>query len=363
MTNRLWELLALYWQNELSAEERNELERLLLEHPDAWLKSGLLDQLSFKKAPVMNEEEADDWAGKMAARITQMEEEAAMISQSRKLPADEIPVSTKRRKLLPKILAGLCVLLFAAGGVYLYSLKKQGGMKVVTTDAGMKTRVRLSDGTMMWLNAGSTAKYPHHFDKDRREVHLSGEAFFEVAQDANRPFIIHTEKMDIRVLGTSFNVRSYKDERFAETTLITGAVEVAVPGPDSIRKVLLKPSEKLVVSELTGIPAKNSLMSKNKQQTILEQKKIAPFPTQNNELITETAWLSNQLIFQNETLESISHRLERWYGIHVMIGNRELAEMRFSGRADNLPLEKLLSVLSEIQAFKYTIRGDSVIIN
>lgn len=349
MTNRLWELLALYWQNELSSEERAELERLLLQHPDAWLKSGMLDQLAFKKAPVMNDAEAEDWANKMAARITQMEEE-------------EIAAPVKR-KLLPKVLVAVCCLLAAVSGIYLYSLKKQDGMKVVTTDAGMKTRVRLSDGTMMWLNAGSSVKYPQRFSKHLREIYLSGEAFFEVEQDASRPFIIHTEKMDIRVLGTSFNVRSYTDERFSETTLITGAVEVSIPGPDSTRKVLLKPREKLVVSELAEASTGTTLITKNKKQTIVEQKKIAPFPTQNSELVTETAWLSNQLIFQNETLGSISHRLERWYGVSIIIGNPELLEMRFSGRADNLPLEKLLAVLSEIQAFKYSIRGDSVIIN
>ena len=349
MTNRLWELLALYWQNELSTEERAELERLLLQHPDAWLKSGLLDQLAFKKVPVMNEEEADDWATQMEARITQMEEEKI--------------VEPRKRRLFPKVLIGLCCLLLTAGGLYLFSGSKQNGMKVVTTDAGMKTRVRLSDGTMMWLNAGSSVKYPQRFSKQLREIYLSGEAFFEVEQDASRPFIIHTEKMDIRVLGTSFNVRSYTDENFSETTLISGAVEVSIPGPDSTRKVLLKPREKLVVSEPVNSASGNTLIAKNNKQTIVEQKKIAPFPTQNSELVTETAWLSNQLIFQNETLGSISHRLERWYGVNIIIGNPELLEMRFSGRADNLPLEKLLTVLSEIQAFKYAIRGDSVIIN
>ncbi|RPD38097.1 FecR family protein [Chitinophaga barathri] len=351
MSNRFWELLGLYWRNEISKEEMAELEQLLLEHPEAWLKSGQLNQLSFTKKPVMDEAAAESLADNVLERIAAMDADAAL------------PAPPPKRRPAGKLWIAACCLLLVAGGIYFSGILSPAELKVVTTDAGMKTRIRLSDGTMMWLNAGSTVKYPQKFGKTAREVYLSGEAYFDVTQDANRPFIIHTDKMNIRVLGTSFNVRSYKDEKFSETALISGAVEVTVQEAGAVRRVLLKPREKLVVREPADVKTKGGKdKTAGEPQNVIEQTKISVVPSPDSSLVIETAWLSNQLIFQNETMESISRRMERWYGTTIIIEKPELSTLRFSGRADNLPLEKLLSVLREIQPFEYTVQGDTVII-
>jgi transmembrane sensor len=357
MTNRLWELLTLYWRNDITNEEKAELERLLLEHPDAWLRSGLMDQLSFSKKPLMDEVATAAWADKVSLEIEKMESAPVMLEQEQ--------VTGKRRPLRITIFT----LLFLVIATCLFVIYRQwGGMpdgyKLVTTDAGMKTRIRLSDGSMVWLNAGSSLKYPPKFDKQIREVFLSGEGYFDVQQHAGKPFIIHTEKMDIRVLGTAFNVRSYKDEGFTETALISGAVEILVKEANRTGRIILKPNQKLVVSDNKHIKTKNeeATIIEQSGNMVIERKALSVTGALDSGQVAETAWVRNRFLFENETLEFISRRLERWYGIKIIIEDPQLSTLRFTGRADNLSLEKLLTILQEIQPFNYSIEDDTVII-
>jgi len=355
MTNRLWELLTLHWRNEITNEEKAELEQLLLEHPDAWLKSGLMDQLSFSRKPLMDEEAVAAWADKVSLEIEEMENSPAILEQ---VPGKRRPLRITLFALLSLVIATCLFFIYRQwDGV-------QDGYKLATTDAGMKTRIRLADGSTVWLNAGSTLKYPAKFDKQTREVFLSGEGYFDVQKHASKPFIIHTEKMDIRVLGTSFNVRSYKDEGFEETALISGAVEVLVKEANKARRVLLQPNQKLVVSDLKHINTKKEQTTIIGQSgnMIIERKALSAIGSMDSGQVVETAWVRNRFLFENETLELISRRLERWYGIKIIIQDPQLSTLRFTGRADNLSLEKLLTILQEIQPFNYSIEDDTVII-
>lgn len=357
MTNRLWELLALYWHKNITDEEKAELEQLLLEHPEVWLKSGLMDQLSFSKKPVMDDEAVTAWADKVSLEIERMESAPVMLEQ-------EQPAA--KRQPLRMALFSLLFLLAATCLFFIY--RQWVGMpdayKLVTTDAGMKTRIRLADGSVVWLNAGSSLKYPVKFDKQVREVSLSGEGYFDVQQHAGKPFIIHTEKMDIRVLGTAFNVRSYKGEGFAETALISGAVEISVNQVGKIGRIILKPNQKLVVSDIKDIKTKNdnTTIIKQSGNIIVERKTLSAIASLDSGQVAETAWVRNRFIFENETLEFISRRLERWYGVTIIIQDPRLSTLRFTGRADNLSLERLLTILQEIQPFNYSMADDTVII-
>jgi transmembrane sensor len=358
MTNRLRELLALYWCNEISKEEKAELEQLLLKHPDVWLKSGLMDQLSFSKQPVMDEDAAAEWADKVSREIE--------VTENMQAGTEQQETARKRPPFRTALLAS--IFLVAAAGlflVYTWWMAAPGGYKVATTDAGMKTRIRLSDGTMVWLNAGSSLKYPPKFGKHTREVFLEGEAYFDVKQQVNQPFIIHTEKMDIKVLGTAFNVRSYEDEDFQETSLISGAVEISVKQADKLSRVVLKPNQKLVVHDIkhTQTKVEKATIIHQSADVIIERKALSAILSPDSGQVAETAWLSNRFVFQNETLESMARRLERWYGITIVIKDPQLSGLRFTGRADNLPLEKLLAILQEIKPFNYSIEDGTVIIN
>ncbi|MEO7048586.1 MAG: FecR family protein, partial [Ferruginibacter sp.] len=122
----------------------------------------------------------------------------------------------------------------------------------VSTKPGSKSQVTLPDGTVVILNADSKLTYPDNFLGDTREVSLEGEAFFKVAHNKKKPFIIHSKAMDIKVLGTVFNVKAYPQESTSEATLISGSIEVTLTN-HSNEKIMLKPSEKITVSNGTSI--------------------------------------------------------------------------------------------------------------
>ena len=112
---------------------------------------------------------------------------------------------------------------------------------------GSRTHLTLPDGTMVWLNAGSRLSYGKNYNTATREVNLTGEAFFDVAHNTQKPFLIHTARIDVQVLGTSFNVKSYPTDRTTEATLIRGSIEVSIKDRPS-EKIILRPDEKLVVA-------------------------------------------------------------------------------------------------------------------
>lgn len=347
MTKRLSELLALHWSGEISAAEKAELDELLLQHPGDWLKAGQMEQLSFRKVPVSDETDTD----RLIDRVSSFIEAENRLAGRRRFPA---------RKMVLSLLLVIC----CAGALlsYFYWQSPLQGYKVVTTDAGMKTRIRLADGSTILLNAGSTLRYPEKMDKSVREVYLSGEAYFDIKHVANRPFIIHAKKMDVRVLGTSFNIRSYKEEDFEETAVISGAVEVVVKEGQQVLKVT--PNEKVLLrNTATGKNENTVATAIGKGNIVIERQPLSPISATDSSRVLETAWVNNQLIFQNETLSSIVQRLERWYGVKISIGDPQLAALRFSGRADNVPIEKLLNILQEIQPFKYSIQDDIITIN
>lgn len=355
MTQRLSELLALHWSGEISAAEKAELDELLLQHPGDWLKAGMLEQLSFRKK--MDADEAD--TDRLMARVSN-----AIGDEYLDAPA-VITEQPKRRFQARRVLVPLLALICLAGAGlgYLYWQSSFPGYKIVTTDAGMKTKIRLMDGSTILLNAGSTLRYREKMDKDVREVYLDGEAFFDIKHAASRPFIIHAEKMDVRVLGTSFNIRSYKEEDFEETAVISGAVEVRVKEGQQVLRVA--PNEKVLLRKASATTESKQASYNNhgKEQLVIERQPLSPVSSTDSSHVLETAWINNQLIFQNETLSVLAQRLERWYGVKIAITDPQLAALRFSGRADNVSIEKLLNILQEIQPFKYSIQGDVITIN
>jgi transmembrane sensor len=350
MTKRLSELLALYWSGEISAAEKAELDELLLQHPGDWLKAGQLEQLSFRRAPASNETDTDRLIDRVSSFIAN--ENAAQ------------PVADRRHFPARKMLVALLLLICCGGALfgYFYWQSPLQGYKVVTTDAGMKTRIRLADGSTILLNAVSTLRYPEKMDKSVREVYLIGEAYFDVKHVANRPFIIHAKKMDVRVLGTTFNVRSYQEEDFEETAVISGAVEVVVKEGQQVLKVT--PNEKVLLRKTATDKNEHAVATATGEGNIvIERQPLSPISATDSSRVLETAWVNNQLIFQNETLSAIVQRLERWYGVKIRIGDPQLAALRFSGRADNVSIEKLLNILQEIQPFKYSVQDDIITIN
>jgi ferric-dicitrate binding protein FerR (iron transport regulator) len=220
---------------------------------------------------------------------------------------------------------------------------------------GDRSRIMLTDGSVVWLNADSELKYPESFDGSKeRKVFLTGEAFFEVAPNAEKPFLISTSKMIIRVLGTSFNVKSYPDDAKHETTLVSGAIEVVLADrPDA--RIRLKPNEKLVIPNTPPDTVAGS------PQPALMISRPTYFPDQDSAMI-ETAWKENQLLFRSERFEDLALQMERWYNVEIEFRDKDLADLRFTGIFRNEKLETALKALQLTEPFKYKIDNGHVVI-
>ena len=202
---------------------------------------------------------------------------------------------------------------------------------------GSKSTLRLPDGTAIYLNAGSTLKIPKKFAADKRTVFLEGEAFFEVAEDKDRPFTIYSGSLSTTALGTSFNVRAYPEEQKLSVALVTGKVKVVNFEIDTFQ--ILTSNEQLIYNaEERGFIKKN-------------------FDT---ELVT--GWYQGILIFQDSDFNEVVHKLERWYGVSFEIKKFPAFQKEYRGKFDNQSLDEVLQVMSFTSGFSYEINDKNVII-
>jgi ferric-dicitrate binding protein FerR (iron transport regulator) len=236
----------------------------------------------------------------------------------------------------------------------------------LSTPKGSKSQLVLPDGTKILLNAGSKLRYPNKFRNNLREVYLEGEGYFDVTKDAKRPFIVHTSDINIRVLGTVFNVKSYPNEGTIEATLISGKVliESKLKNADKIAQLL--PNQKVTFLKKTG----KILLNDNEQE---QMDKIIAGKERDNQsgkiIFTEkvntaiyTAWKDNLLVFDNETFESIALKLERRYGAIIRFDDNEMKNYRFSGTFPEISIDRALNALQFASPFHYKIKGDSIYI-
>jgi ferric-dicitrate binding protein FerR (iron transport regulator) len=185
-----------------------------------------------------------------------------------------------------------------------------------------------------------------------------------VTRNPEKPFIIHTRKMDIKVLGTVFNVRSYSDEKIAEAALIKGSIEVTLTDRKD-QKIILKPNEKISISnEEPKSEKKPEKISSVKAVAVripqFEVNDLKPNPTYN--IIGEIAWTQNKLFFEDEIFEDIVLRMERWFGIKVTIANESLKNVHYTGNYENETLEEVLLSLKLSKSFNFRIGTDNVVI-
>jgi len=233
-----------------------------------------------------------------------------------------------------------------------------------TTRPTQKDVLTLPDGTVVTLNSGTTIKYPNHFSDTTREVYLEGEAYFDVNKNPGHPFIIHADKMNIRVLGTSFNVKSYKNESSGEATLITGSIEVTLNDRPSDR-IILKPKEKLIVQnnrvtrkQLGLAPVAGDNAGKGTRYALTN----LTYFHNNANTVVETSWVENKLVFSNKDFIDISGDLERWYGVHIEFMTERAKHYNFSGYFEKETLPEALDVLNMIEHFTYKIEDSTVYI-
>ena len=216
-----------------------------------------------------------------------------------------------------KIAAVVAMLAFIIHREYQdYRLEHSTEMQIVTVPAGQRASLILADGTTVWLNSNSTLKYPANgFHSKNRRVTLEGEGYFEVAHDEEHPFIVETEKYDIRVLGTTFNVSAYPNSGMFETSLIEG--KVTVYQPDTQNEIVLSPHE--------------------------------TFASDNDFL-----WRMGIYSFKNEPLATVFKKLEQYYEVQIINNNKEIASRPCTGKfRQKEGIEHVMKVLQKYVKFNY----------
>lgn len=209
----------------------------------------------------------------------------------------------------------------------------------LTIPFGKVFQITLSDNTIVHLNAGSSIRYPVKFIKGKnRDVYLEGEAFFDVTKNTEHPFIVHTNDMNVEVLGTKFNVSSYPEDTTVNTVLVEGSV--AINSTENENKTMLKPGHKADWKKQNG-----SVLVNNVDTTIY------------------TAWIDGRVVFDHIPFKNILKKLERHYNVSIQNNNPQLAEEIFTASFDIETIDQVLLSFSKNYNFTYTINQNQITIN
>jgi len=227
--------------------------------------------------------------------------------------------------------AAIIIVAFMAGNLLRPSAPsvKEIRYSEITIPFGQMSQLKLSDGTKVWLNSGTTLRYPEHFATDQRSVTIRGEAYFEVAKMAGKPFTVNTADMKVEVLGTSFNVLAYKEDAETAVTLVEG-------------KVVVRNTEGKAIAELKP----GQMATKNKTETNVEIRNV--------KTAFYAAWIDGKLFFDDEPLDQIAVKLERWFNVDIVFANEHLKSHRFTGTIlKNKPVDQIMQALELLSPIRF----------
>ena len=225
-------------------------------------------------------------------------------------------------------IAAILLLPLLGLSAYLYyqtnTLKsKPAGLLETTTAYGVRTKITLSDGSEVWLNSGSTLSYPEHFTEDKRQVTLSGEAFFKVKSDKDHRFDVQTsDGITVSAYGTEFNVQAYAEEPEIKATLAEGHIQI-----DQINQPA---SQEL-------IPGEQAVYSRHTQQMQVRKAN----------LLVETAWKDGKLVFRRTPMEEIAKQLSRHFNVNIQLQGKEIFDYTYSATFTTETLAEILSLLEK----------------
>lgn len=220
-------------------------------------------------------------------------------------------------------------------------LDKEVLYHTLTVPYGKTFKLKLSDGTLVSLNSGTTLRYPEQFGiNGKRNVYLTGEAFFDVAKDKQHPFIVHSKEVDIEVLGTRFNVNAYPEDKTVSSVLVEGSIQMSEK-ENPLNAVLLKPTQ------------------------------IAVWQSDSKKIVTKTvdtsfyeSWTLGELTFKNTPFSSIAKIIERTYDVEIINENAVLAKQNFTGsiKISESSVENILELLKRDTPFNYSINQNTITI-
>lgn len=324
-------LLERFMRGETSSDEEQQLME--------WLRTSeggeQLKGYYYKIWHNSGEELSAEVQGRMFARIKSRMRETRNEEFNRKYI---LKLKTRR---LCQYAAVILLIIGAAIGGHFYTdpteTEKSSSQYLVNTEKGQRANVTLPDGTVVWLNSYTRLSYDVGYGGSKRVVSLTGEAFFDVANDKERPFIVKTKGMDVEALGTTFNVKAYNEDTRIVATLFSGSVRVSAAGRD----VTLSPDEDAIWEWSSGKLTVRKLGNSSHA----------------------SMWRDNELVFNGETLSEIAVLLNRMYNVHIIFKSDEIKEYSFTGVIRNNSLDNVIELISLTSPITYKTKGDTIELN
>jgi transmembrane sensor len=360
-------LVIKYLENKCTPEDKKQLYELLTTSDN---------ERSFKEVIYTHLEEfKEDQTENHSVDFDRVYNELLSEIKIRETRASEIKIN-ERRLVLKRVLMGgmsiaavFCIAFFLGT---LFNKPSETGSAAQNTNSGYieikaplgaKSEIRLSDGTEVMLNAGSSIKYRSDYNQSDRNIILEGEAYFMVAKNTDLPLVVNAGNISIKATGTEFNVKAYMDEGIIETTLVDGEVEISQNGNNNKDRILiLEPSQKAIYASETD------------QLTLEKIKEIEPLAIKPPNIKTDklllspktdveqvTAWTKNKLLIRRENLESLCTKLQRKYDVTFVFKDEDIKKFRFSGVLLDETLTQVMDVIKLTAPVDYQLDGKTVI--
>ncbi|MBC7949972.1 MAG: FecR domain-containing protein [Chitinophagaceae bacterium] len=357
---QIWHLIAKTLNGEASRQEQEELSLILREDEALQQQYDVLTRIWSEKENSLETPNNEDARNSISRIINKAVVEA---------PVAELHSPVKRISSKRLWYSAAAILILVSGSLFWKALSGRSEspkQEALEARKGSRTRSLLPDGTTVWLNAGSKLYYDHNFSEKTREVRLEGEAFFDVVKQVDRPFIVHTSGIDIKVLGTAFNVKSYPEDKNVETTLYRGLVQVFRHEETSSKAIELKPNQKLILAKEAAKETDDlsqeikSIPTKALPATFI----IAPIDStkKENERF-ETAWLYSRLEFRGDSFEELSRKLERWYNVTIVFTDEEVKHLNFNGSFEKETITQAFVALKTAVPFDYETKGNEIFVS
>ena len=370
---RIDNLILAFFQGEMLPEEKVELEN--------WLASNNKNKAEFKRlhaiwkaASIHNFENKEIQAAFERVSLHTLSQRKNGNKPGAMRPSYRFMLNSRR---WAAIFIGIVVL----SSVFFYFTSKikqlQDNLQatnIISVPLGAKSKITLPDGTEVWLNAGSKLTYNMGFGQKTREVSLTGEGYFKVAKQKEKPFIVHTVKANIKALGTEFNVKAYPDEDFIETILVEGSVVVNQVNNDKKtgkaydkQPLILKPGQKariskgIETSETKVLVPKTDAVSKPAIEAIKPESPQG-ITLQRSDTQVETSWKDERWIITGETMDDLSVLLARRFNVSIALTSGSLLKYKFSGTIQNETLEQVFKIMSLTIPITYSIDKGNVTI-
>ena len=322
-TNELKRLAQKYFAGTASPEEKQQLHQWYDETNHGWVET--VDT----EIPKTENEVKQRIFRDLQKRIL-LEKEQPQVVQ---------PTFSIRRLLLPVASIAAALLI----GFFLFrpaEVQAPVDKQIVNAPHNKVISVLLPDGSKVWLNAGSVFKYPKTFSAKVREVELvEGRAFFDIKHKDHHPFIVKTNNLNVTVLGTSFDVRSYKREGTTKVSVVTGKVGITIPSQPSKPAIMLVAKEEVIIN-----PAIKYLVKEPVKETVVD------------------LWCKDVLTFDQENLNNVFKAIEKKYKTKITVEDKKLLNEQITITLGNQRLDTIMQILSFTNHFKYKMANDSTVV-